>query len=57
MKVELTKKAKALLQDPEATRQLHKALVDRNEGEIHVGETRYKLVSLTAAEVEGPASR
>lgn len=50
VKVELTKKIKAVLQDPEAREDLRYALAEDGQTDITVGKNRYKLVPLPLAE-------
>lgn len=50
MKVQLTRKIKEVLQDPNARRQLQQALADGDSQEINVGDKRYELVSLSEAD-------
>lgn len=51
MKVELTKKIREVLRDPNARRQLQRALAEGGDSsEITVGNRRYELVSLSAAD-------
>jgi hypothetical protein len=51
VKVELTKKMKKVLQDPEALKNLQQAMADGGDGEITVGRHRYKLVPVGRREI------
>lgn len=58
MKLELTRKIKEVLQDPDARRQLQVALAeDGNTREIKVGSRRYELVPLSAADTRSTSTR
>lgn len=57
MKVQFTRKIKEVLQDPDARRQLQQALADGDDQEIRVGDKRYELLPLSAADARPASSR